>query len=95
MTFFFLIYLLQNIKCSFFNAKRPDDKAKSNSCAMVHYENNIEQFLILNKFGKGKKCVPDLSNNNNYMCVPELELRKTGQSCNYHEDCISGSCISG
>ena len=72
-------------------AKCPDDKTKTKACAFIHSEGTNVQFLIFDKCGKGKKC--DYKDTN--MCIPTVNKRKNGQSCNYNEDCLSGSCISG
>ena len=79
-----------------FRAKCEDDKAKTGACMYeltTDYEKNIKEYAIFDKCGKGKHCIQE---NDYYQCLKKeyFKLRKSGQSCNYHEDCYSNSCVS-
>ena len=82
-----------SFQSKYYSVKCPDEKSKANVCAMDHTEGTISQFLIFNKCSSDKVCGSVESGY--YVCIPKIKQRKNGQSCNYNEDCLSSSCISG
>lgn len=86
------------IKNLIFKAKCEDDKAKTGAC-MYYLKDNVKvttEYAIFDKCGKGKNCKYDHDNDIYFKCSKKeiFERRKSGQSCNYHEDCYSNSCVS-
>jgi hypothetical protein len=73
-----------------FQIKCEDNKAKTGQCYYSIYDNNKDsnEYAIFDKCGKGKYC-------SDYgICIKYPEKIKNGKSCNYNEDCSSGSCIN-
>ena len=82
-----------------FKGKCPDDKTKTNACYFPRTvgtgDSQKTEYLIFKKCGKGEEC--DIYNSNGkYICKDKegLKKRKNGKSCNYDEDCLSGTCSS-
>ena len=99
--FIFLIFLIikaesgdGDITDLIFQGKCEDDKAKTGAC-MYHLGNYDSQhhskYAIFKKCGSGESCSFEEE-----MCIDNVDQnkRKTGKSCNYDKDCISGSCVS-
>ena len=74
-----------------FKGKCEDDKAKTGACMYEIYDskNQYTKYAIFKKCGKGEICDDEYC----YKGVDEKK-RKSGKSCNYDKDCISGSCVS-
>ena len=77
-----------------FKIKCEDNKAKTGAC--MYYlsntdskGNSISKYAIFDKCGKGEYCSFE-----DEVCVENLEKRKIGKSCNYDNDCVTGSCVS-
>ena len=98
--FLLLVYTIQDDPTPFiFKAKCPDDKTKTNACYFPRTvgtgDNSKTEYLIFKKCGKGEKC--DIYNSDGeYICKDKegLKKRKNDKSCNYDEDCLSGTCSS-
>lgn len=75
----------------FFKSKCEDMKAKTDACSytLVDSKGNVE-YALFNKCGNGKYCSIGVQN----ICVENLKKRKYKESCNYDEDCVTGSCKS-
>jgi hypothetical protein len=73
-----------------FQVKCEDKKAKTGECYYSIYDSKKKshEYAIFDKCGKGKYCSDDR------ICVKYPEKIKNGKSCNYDEDCSSGSCIN-
>ena len=90
MILFLLNFIIINSDTSYqtiFNSKCEDIKAKSGACryTLVDSKGNVE-YALFDKCGNGKKC------GENGVCEEGLKLRKYKESCNYDEDCVTGSC---
>ena len=99
--FIFLIFLIIKAESSgydtidlIFQGKCEDDKAKTGACMyyLDNYDSNDHsKFALFKKCGSGEYCSFE-----DEMCVDTVDenKRKTGKSCNYDKDCLSGSCVS-
>lgn len=96
--FIFLIFLIIKAESGdsdiIFQGKCEDDKAKTGACMyyLENYDSNDHtKYAIFKKCGNGEYC-----SFRDEMCVDKVDQnkRKTGKSCNYDNDCISGSCVS-
>lgn len=92
----FLIIKADEDDVDIFKVKCEDDKAKTDACLyyLVDSEKDTKEYAIFDKCGKGKHCFQ--GDDGNYQCSKKsnFKKRKSGQSCNYHEDCYSNSCVS-
>ena len=77
-----------------FKGKCEDTKSKIGACMYVlndYDSKHNDKIALFDKCGKKEKCNYDYK-----MCtkVPQIKKRKTDESCNYNEDCISNLCES-
>ena len=95
--FFFLnfsIIACYDIEDLIFKGKCEDNKSKTGACIYKRKDYDSKgntEYAIFKKCGNGEKC--DISDE---ICVKNYDKkkRKTGQSCNYDEDCITHLCVS-
>ena len=99
--FLFLKLLIITIEISdidiIFKGKCEDKKAKTDAC--LYKLNNYDsqkhvKYAIFDKCGKNEHC--DFNYNSAGICIDNdlYETRKIGKSCNYDQDCETGSCAS-
>jgi len=74
-----------------FEAKCEDKKSKTGSCyySVSDSKKESNEYAIFDKCGKGKYC-----DEGREICIKYPEKIKNGKSCNYDDDCLSGSCIN-
>ena len=80
-----------------FKGKCEDKKAKTDACLYKLYDydsKNHNKYAIFDKCGKKEYCDDDFDGTG--ICIDNIsyERRKIGKSCNYDQDCQSGSCVS-
>ena len=74
-----------------------DKKAKTDACLYImnNYDsNNHVKYAIFDKCGKNEHCSDEFTSAG--ICIDNdfYETRKIGKSCNYDQDCETGSCVS-